>query len=32
MFIFLNRDIFRHLKLEIAPAIPAVNEWKIVLE
>ena len=29
MSIFLNINIFRHLKLEIALAIPALNEWKI---
>ena len=27
---FINRIIFRHLKLEIALAIPASNEWKII--
>ena len=27
---FTNRNIFRHLKLEIALAIPASNEWKTV--
>ena len=26
----INRHIFRHLKLEMALAIPASNEWKIV--
>ena len=25
----INRNIFRHLKLEIALAISASNEWKI---
>ena len=25
---FINNNIFRHLKLEIAPPIPALNEWK----
>ena len=28
--LFMNTHIFRHLKLEIASAIPALNEWKIV--
>ena len=27
---FLNENIFRHLKLEIALAIPALKEWKII--
>ena len=27
---FINRNVFRHLKLEIALAIPAINEWKII--
>ena len=26
----MNRNIFRHLKLEIALAIPALDEWKII--
>ena len=29
MAIFINKRIFRHLKLEIALAIPALKEWKI---
>ena len=28
-FTNININIFRHLKLEIALAIPALNEWKI---
>ena len=27
--LFINRSIFRHLNLEIALAIPGLNEWKI---
>ena len=27
---FININIFHHLKLEIALAIPASNEWKIL--
>ena len=30
MYLFIKIIIFRHLKLEIALAIPASNEWKIV--
>ena len=30
VYFFINKNIFRHLKLEIAIAIPASNEWKIV--
>ena len=26
---FININIFRHLKMEIALAIPALNKWKI---
>ena len=26
VYFFMNRNIFRHLKLEIALAIPALNE------
>ena len=29
-FFSINTNIFRHLKLEIALAIPASSEWKIV--
>ena len=30
MYLFsINSNIFRHLKLEIALAIPDLNEWKV---
>ena len=30
VYFFINIIIFRHLELEIALAVPATNEWKIV--
>ena len=30
VYFFMHRNLFRHLKLEIAVAIPALNEWKII--